>query len=372
MTSPPILCIFADSFPEDLTKQRKMKLSQFRFHLPPELVANHPPDNRDESKMIVLNRKEGTIEHKSFIDILEYFNDGDVFVINNTKVFPARLYGTKEKTGAQIEVFLLRELNHETRLWDVLVDPARKIRIGNKLYFGEDDALVAEVIDNTTSRGRTLRFLFDGPYEEFKKTIYSLGETPLPKIHKRKVLPEDEERYQTIYAKHEGAVAAPTAGLHFSRELMKRLELLGVSFAEITLHAGLGNFRTIEVEDLTKHKMDSEEVIIDSANAELINRAKEGRHKVVAIGTTSMKALETTVSITGKVKPYSGWTNKFIFPPYDFQVADAMITNLHLPQSPMMMMVAAYAGYDFLMEAYKEAIDKKYNFFTYGDAMLII
>jgi len=349
-----------------------MKLSQFRFHLPPELVANHPPDNRDESKMIVLNRKERTIEHKSFLDILEYFDDGDVFVINNTKVFPARLYGTKEKTGAEIEVFLLRELNRETRLWDVLVDPARKIRIGNKLYFGEDEALVAEVIDNTTSRGRTLRFLFDGPYEDFKKTISSLGETPLPKIHQRQVMPEDEERYQTIYAKHEGAVAAPTAGLHFSRELMKRLELLGASFAEITLHAGLGNFRTIEVEDLTKHKMDSEEVIIDSHNSMLINTAKEGRHKVVAVGTTSMKALETTVSITGKVKPYNGWTNKFIFPPYEFHVADAMISNLHLPQSPMMMMVAAYAGYDFLMEAYKEAVDKKYNFFTYGDAMLII
>ena len=349
-----------------------MKLSQFRFHLPPELVANHPHDNRDESKMIVLNRKERTIEHKSFLDILEYFNDGDVFVINNTKVFPARLYGTKEKTGAEIEVFLLRELNRETRLWDVLVDPARKIRIGNKLYFGEDEALVAEVIDNTTSRGRTLRFLFDGPYEDFKKTIYSLGETPLPKIHMREVEPSDEERYQTIYAKHEGAVAAPTAGLHFSRELMKRLELLGVSFAEITLHAGLGNFRTIEVEDLTKHKMDSEEVIIDNNNANLINGAKERRNKVVAVGTTSMKALETTVSITGKVKPYNGWTNKFIFPPYEFNVADAMITNLHLPQSPMMMMVAAYAGYDFLKEAYKEAVDKDYKFFTYGDAMLII
>ncbi len=349
-----------------------MKLSQFRFHLPPELVANHPPESRDESKMIVLNRKERTIEHKSFLDILDYFDDGDVFVINNTKVFPARLYGTKEKTGAEIEVFLLRELNRETRLWDVLVDPARKIRIGNKLYFGEDEALVAEVIDNTTSRGRTLRFLFDGPYEDFKKTISILGETPLPKIHQRQVEPEDEVRYQTIYAKHEGAVAAPTAGLHFSRELMKRLELLGISFAEVTLHAGLGNFRTIEVEDLTKHKMDSEEVVIDSLNSKLINTAKEGRHKVVAVGTTSMKALETTVSITGKVKPYSGWTNKFIFPPYEFHVADAMISNLHLPQSPMMMMVAAYAGYDFLMEAYKEAVDKKYSFFTYGDAMLII
>jgi S-adenosylmethionine:tRNA ribosyltransferase-isomerase len=349
-----------------------MKLSQFRFHLPPELIANLPPDNRDESKMIVLNRKERTIEHKSFIDILNYFSDGDVFVINNTKVFPARLYGTKEKTGAEIEVFLLRELNRETRLWDVLVDPARKIRIGNKLYFGEDEALVAEVIDNTTSRGRTLRFLFDGPYEDFKKTIYKLGETPLPKIHQRDVMPEDEERYQTIYAKHEGAVAAPTAGMHFSRELMKRLELLGVAFAEVTLHAGLGNFRAIEVEDLTKHKMDSEEVIIDASNSLIVNQAKEGKHKVCAVGTTSMKALETTVSITGKVKPYNGWTNKFIFPPYEFHVADAMITNLHMPQSPMMMMVAAYAGYDFLLEAYKEAIEKKYEFFTYGDAMLII
>jgi S-adenosylmethionine:tRNA ribosyltransferase-isomerase len=349
-----------------------MKLSQFRFHLPPELIANHPHINRDESKMIVLNRKERTIEHKSFIDILNYFNDGDVFVINNTKVFPARLHGTKEKTGAEIEVFLLRELNRETRLWDVLVDPARKIRIGNKLYFGEDEALVAEVIDNTTSRGRTLRFLFDGPYEDFKKTIYELGETPLPKIHKRDVEPEDEERYQTIYAKHEGAVAAPTAGMHFSREIMKRLELMGISFAEITLHSGLGNFRTIEVEDLTKHKMDSEEVIIDTSNANLVNKAKEGKHKICAVGTTSMKALETTVSITGKVKPFNGWTNKFIFPPYEFHVADAMFSNLHLPQSPMMMMVAAYAGYDFLIEAYKEAIDKKYNFFTYGDAMLII
>ena len=322
--------------------------------------------------MIVLNRKDGTIKHKTFGEILSHFDDGDVFVINNTKVFPARLYGTKEKTGAKIEVFLLRELNQETRLWDVLVDPARKIRIGNKLYFGEDEALVAEVIDNTTSRGRTLRFLFDGPYDEFKQTIYRLGETPLPKIHKRKVEPMDEERYQTIYAKHEGAVAAPTAGLHFSRELMKRLELLGVSFAEITLHAGLGNFRNIEVEDLTKHKMDSEEVIIDEANASIINQAKEKRKKICAVGTTSMKALETTVSITGKVKPFSGWTNKFIFPPYEFQVADAMITNLHLPQSSMMMMVAAYAGYDFLLQAYKEAVDKKYKFFTYGDAMLII
>lgn len=349
-----------------------MKLSQFKFYLPSELIAERPPENRDESKMMVLNRKTRTIEHKEFKDILNYFGDGDVFVINNTKVFPARLYGTKEKTGAKIEVFLLRELNRESRLWDVLVDPARKIRIGNKLYFGDDDSLVAEVIDNTTSRGRTLRFLFDGPYEDFKKTITDLGQTPLPKIHKRSVEPMDDIRYQTIYAKHEGAVAAPTAGMHFSRELMKRLELKGVNYAEITLHVGLGNFRTIEVEDLTKHKMDSEEMLIEESAAAIINEAKENRRKIVSVGTTSMKALETAVSISGKVKPYRGWTNKFIFPPYDFTVADALVTNFHLPMSSMMMMAAAFSGYDFLIEAYKEAINQKYKFFTYGDAMLII
>lgn len=349
-----------------------MKLSQFKFYLPSELIADRPPENRDDSRMMVLNRKTRTIEHKSFKDILGYFSDGDVFVINNTKVFPARLYGTKEKTGAKIEVFLLRELNRESRLWDVLVDPARKIRIGNKLYFGDDDSLVAEVIDNTTSRGRTLRFLFDGPYEDFKKTITDLGQTPLPKIHKRTVEPLDDIRYQTIYAKHEGAVAAPTAGMHFSRELMKRLELLGVNYAEITLHVGLGNFRTIEVEDLTKHKMDSEEMLVEETAAGIINSAKENRKKIVSVGTTTMKALETAVSISGKVKPYRGWTNKFIFPPYDFTVADALVTNFHLPMSSMMMMAAAFSGYDFLMEAYREAIDQKYRFFTYGDAMLII
>ncbi len=349
-----------------------MKLSQFKFHLPAELIADRPQENRDESKLIVLNRKNRTIEHKEFKDILDYFSDGDVFVINNTKVFPARLYGTKEKTGAKIEVFLLRELNRESRLWDVLVDPARKIRIGNKLYFGDDDNLVAEVIDNTTSRGRTLRFLFDGPYEDFKKTITELGQTPLPKIHKRPVEPLDDMRYQTIYAKHEGAVAAPTAGLHFSRELMKRMELKGISFAEITLHVGLGNFRTIEVEDLTKHKMDSEEVLIEEAAAKIINHAKENRHKIISVGTTTMKALETAVSISGKVKPYRGWTNKFIFPPYEFTVADAMITNLHMPMSSMLMMASAFSGFEFMMDAYKEAIQKKYRFFTYGDAMLII
>ena len=349
-----------------------MKLSQFRFNLPPNLIASHPPKNRDESRMMVINRKDQTIEHRLFKDILEYFRDGDVFVLNNTKVFPARLYGEKEKTGAKIEVFLLRELNRESRLWDVLVDPARKIRIGNKLYFGDDESLVAEVIDNTTSRGRTLRFLFDGPYEEFKQTIQALGKTPLPKIHEREVEPEDEERYQTIYAKHEGAIAAPTAGLHFSREIMKRLELIGVSFAEVTLHTGMGNFRPIEVEDLTKHKMDSEEMLIDENNAGIINAAKMRRNSVVAVGTTTMKALETAAIITGKVKPYKGWTNKFIFPPYDFTLADAMVTNFHLPKSPMMMQAAAFAGYDFLMKAYKEAIANKYRFFTYGDAMLII
>jgi S-adenosylmethionine:tRNA ribosyltransferase-isomerase len=349
-----------------------MKLSQFKFYLPSELVAERPLDNRDESKLMVLNRKTRTIEHKQFRDILNYFDDGDVFVINNTKVFPARLYGTKEKTGAKIEVFLLRELNRESRLWDVLVDPARKIRIGNKLYFGDDDSLVAEVIDNTTSRGRTLRFLFDGPYEDFKKTITDLGQTPLPKIHKRSVEPMDDIRYQTIYAKHEGAVAAPTAGMHFSRELMKRLELKGINFAEITLHVGLGNFRAIEVEDLTKHKMDSEEMLVEETATTIINNAKENRKKIVSVGTTTMKAIETAVSISGKVKPYRGWTNKFIFPPYDFSVADALVTNFHLPMSSMMMMASAFAGFDFLMDAYKEGINQKYKFFTYGDAMLII
>ncbi len=349
-----------------------MKLSQFKFYLPKELIASDPPKNRDESRLMVLNRKDQRIEHKNFTDILDYFGDGDVFVLNNTKVFPARLYGEKEKTGARIEVFLLRELNRESLLWDVLVDPARKIRIGNKLYFGENEELVAEVIDNTTSRGRTLRFLYDGPYEEFKTILQRLGQTPLPKIHEREVLPIDEERYQTIYAKHEGAVAAPTAGFHFSRELMKRLELIGVEFAEVTLHAGLGNFRDIEVEDLTKHKMDSEEMEILESQADIINRAKENKNKICSVGTTTMKALETAVSITGKVKPYKGWSNKFIFPPYEFSVADAMITNFHLPMSSVLMMVAAFADYDFLMKAYKVAVEEKYRFFTYGDAMLII
>jgi S-adenosylmethionine:tRNA ribosyltransferase-isomerase len=351
-----------------------MKLSQFRYHLPADLIAERPVPNRDESRLMVLDRKTQTIEHGNFKDILNYFSDGDVFVLNNTKVFPALLVGEKEKTGAKITVFLLRELNSEARLWDVLVDPARKIRIGNKLYFGDDDALVAEVIDNTTSRGRTLRFLFDGSYDEFKRTIESLGKTPLPEELQRirDIEPEDKERYQTIYAKNEGAVAAPTAGLHFSRELMKRLELQGVSFAEVTLHAGLGNFRAIDVEDLTKYKMDSEELNIDEETSQIVNSAKENKNKICVVGTTTMKAVESSVTISGMLKPYRGWSNKFIFPPYDFSIADSMVTNLHLPQSPMMMMVAAFAGYDFLMKAYREAVQQKYRFFTYGDAMLVL
>lgn len=349
-----------------------MKLSQFRFSLPSELIANYPAKNRDEARLMVLDRKTQTVEHRVFKDLVDYVKDGDVFVINNTKVFPARLYGEKEKTGAKIEVLLLRELDHDSRLWDVLVEPARKIRIGNKLYFGEGDELVAEVIDNTTSRGRTLRFLFDGTHDEFKKTITSLGNTPLPKEINRPVEPDDAENFQTIYAKVEGAVSAPTAGMHFSKILMKRLELLGASFAEITLHPGMGNFRDIEVEDLTKHKPDSEEMAIGQEACDMINDANLRHNNVFAVGTTSMKALETAVTISGKVRPFSGWTNKFIFPPYNFTVANCMITNLHLPKSPMMMEVAAFAGYDFLMKAYKEAVAEKYRFFTYGDAMLII
>lgn len=349
-----------------------MKLSQFRYTLPQELIALYPSKNRDESRLMVVDRSKGKIEHKIFKDIIDYFSEDDVIVFNNTKVFPARLYGNKEKTGAEIEVFLLRELNKEQRLWDVLVDPARKIRIGNKLYFGEDDLLVAEVIDNTTSRGRTLRFLFDGSYEEFKRTLYSLGETPLPKFINRKVEPEDGERYQTIFAKHEGAVAAPTAGLHFSRELLKRLEITGVVFSEITLHVGLGNFRSVDVEDLTKHKVDSERIIITEEAADMINVAHERRKKVCAVGTTVVRTLETSVSTNGELKPYDGWTNKFIFPPYEFKVPDMMISNLHLPYSTLLMMVAAFTGYNLCFEAYREAVKEKYRFGTYGDAMLVI
>ncbi|MFA5815498.1 MAG: tRNA preQ1(34) S-adenosylmethionine ribosyltransferase-isomerase QueA [Bacteroidales bacterium] len=349
-----------------------MKLSKFRYTLPDKLIALHPSENRDESRLLVLNRKTGEIEHKVFKDVLDYFVNNDVMVFNDTRVFPARLRGNKEKTGAEIEVFLLRELNRDQRLWDVLVDPARKIRIGNKLYFGEENMLVAEVIDNTTSRGRTLRFLFDGPYEEFKKTLFELGETPLPKFIKRDVVPEDRERYQTIFAKHEGAVAAPTAGMHFSRELMKRLEIKGVDFAFVTLHVGLGNFRSVEVEDLTKHKMDSEQIIITEEAANIVNSAKERHQRVCAVGTTTMRTLESAVSTDGFLKPYDGWTNKFLFPPYEFSVADSMISNFHLPLTTLLMMVAAFAGFDPLMNAYQVAIKEKYRFGTYGDAMLII
>ncbi|WP_297087011.1 tRNA preQ1(34) S-adenosylmethionine ribosyltransferase-isomerase QueA [uncultured Draconibacterium sp.] len=349
-----------------------MKLSKFKYNLDPEKIALHPADNRDESKLMVLNRATRTIEHKLFKDLLDYFDDKDVMVFNDTKVFPARLYGNKEKTGAEIEVFLLRELNREQRLWDVLVDPARKIRIGNKLYFGDDDLLVAEVIDNTTSRGRTLRFLYDGPYDEFKQTLYGLGETPLPKFINRPVQPEDKDRYQTIFAKNEGAVAAPTAGLHFSRELLKRLEIRGVDFSYITLHVGLGNFRSVDVEDLTKHKMDSEQIWIKDEACEMVNTAKQNKRNVCAVGTTVMRTLESSVSTQGFLKPFEGWTNKFIFPPYEFSVANSMITNLHLPYSTLLMMVAAFGGYDFVMEAYETAIKEDYRFGTYGDAMLII
>src|SRR6056297_914222 len=349
-----------------------MKLSQFNYNLPEELIALHPSYNRDESRLLVVHRDTGKFEHKVFKDVLSYFKEDDVMVFNNTKVFPARLYGNKEKTGAKIEVFLLRELNRDQRLWDVLVDPARKIRIGNKLYFGEDNSLVAEVIDNTTSRGRTLRFLFDGPYEEFKKTLYAHGETPLPKFIKREVKEEDRDRYQTIYAKHEGAVAAPTAGMHFSRELMKRLEILGVNFGFVTLHVGLGNFRTVEVEDLTKHKMDSEQILITDDAANIVNSARERKSSICAVGTTVMRTLESSVSTNGMVKPYDGWTNKFIFPPYEFSVADSMISNFHLPLSTLLMMVSAFGGYDLIKDAYQTAIKEKYRFGTYGDAMLIL
>lgn len=349
-----------------------MKLSNFSFNLPQELLAEHPAPNRDEARLMVLNRKEQTIEHKMFKDLIDYFEEDDVLVLNNTKVFPARLYGNKEKTGARIEVFLLRELNPETRLWDVLVDPARKIRIGNKLYFGEDESLVAEVIDNTTSRGRTLRFLFDGSYEEFRNKLTELGETPLPKYIKREVEPEDAERYQTIFAKKEGAVAAPTAGLHFSKHLLKRLEIKGVNFAEVTLHVGLGTFSPVEVEDLSKHKMDSEEIAIEEDAVKIINEGIAQKRRVCAVGTTVMRALESSVSSNATLNDYEGWTNKFIFPPYDFSIANMMVTNFHTPKSTLLMMVSAFAGHDFMKKAYAEAIKEKYRFYTYGDAMLII
>ncbi len=349
-----------------------MKLSKFHYTLPKELIAKHPSENRDESRLMVINREKKKIEHKIFKDVIDYFGDEDVFIFNNTKVFPARLYGYKEKTGAQIEVFLLRELNREQRLWDVLVDPARKIRIGNKLFFGENESLVAEVIDNTTSRGRTLRFLFDGNHEELKKILNDLGETPLPKFINRPVEEADKDRYQTIFAKLEGAVAAPTAGMHFSKHLMKRLEIKGVKFAEVTLHVGLGNFRSVDVEDLTKHKMDSEQIFVSEATANIVNAAKEKKKNICAVGTTVIRTIESTVSTDGQLKPIETWTNKFIFPPYDFSVATRLITNFHLPLSTPLMTATAFAGYDFMFEAYKIAIKEEYRFGTYGDAMMII
>lgn len=349
-----------------------MKLSKFKFKLPEELIAQYPARHRDESRLMVLNRKTGEIEHKLFKDVLSYFDENDLFVFNDTKVFPARMYGNKEKTGAQIEVFLLRELNQEMRLWDVLVEPARKIRIGNKLYFGEDDSLVAEVIDNTTSRGRTLRFLFDGTHEEFKQALFNLGETPLPKDIKRPVEEDDADRFQTIFAKKEGAVSVPAAGTHFSRELMKRMEIKGIETAFVTSHMSLGNFREIDVEDLTKHKMDSEQMEITQEAVNIVNAAQERHSKVCAVGVTVMRALETVVGTEGKIKPYEGWTNKFIFPPYNFTSADALITNFHLPYSTLLMVAAAFGNYDFVMKAYDIAVEEKYRFGVYGDAMLII
>ncbi len=353
----------------------RTKLSQFNFDLPKELIAQYPVENRDESRLMVINRKMGTITHRLFKDLIHYFNEEDVMIFNNTKVFPARLYGRKEKTGAKIEVFLLRELNKEARLWDVLVDPARKIRVGNKLYFSDDsenDILVAEVVDNTTSRGRTIRFLYDGTDEEFHEELGKLGTTPLPKYIDRPSEPLDRERYQTIYAKEVGAVAAPTAGLHFSRELMKRLEIKGIEFAELTLHVGLGTFRSIDVEDLSKHKMDAEYFKIDSQTVETVNNAMDKEKRICAVGTTSMRSIESAVSATNNLKEVEGWTNLFIYPPYEFNIANAMITNFHLPKSSLVIMVSAFAGTDLIKEAYAEAIKEKYRFFTYGDAMLIL
>lgn len=353
----------------------RTKLSQFNFDLPSELIAKYPEENRDESRLMVINREKGTIEHRIFKDIIEYFDEKDVFIFNNTKVFPARLYGRKEKTGAQIEVFLLRELNPDSRLWDVLVDPARKIRVGNKLYFSDEhdnDILIAEVVDNTTSRGRTIRFLYDGTDDEFQEELNRLGNTPLPKYISRPAEALDKERYQTIYAKELGAVAAPTAGLHFSKELMKRLEIKGIDFAELTLHIGLGTFRNIEVEDLSKHKMDAEYFKVLNGAVDLVNVAKQEKRKICAIGTTSVRSIESAVSAEGLLKTAEGWTNKFIYPPYNFQIANSMVTNFHLPKSSLLIMISAFGGNELIKEAYVEAVKEKYRFFSYGDAMLIL
>ncbi len=349
-----------------------MKLSQFKFKLPEELIAQYPTEERDESRLMVVNRKTGEIEHRIFKDVIHYFDENDLLVLNDTKVFPARLYGNKEKTNARIEVFLLRELNAEHKLWDVLVEPARKISIGNKLYFGEDESMVAEVIDNTTSRGRTLRFLYDGSHEEFKKALFDLGQTPLPLYIEREPVESDEERFQCIFAKNEGAVVAPAAGLHFSREVLKRMEIKGINYDFLTLHFGLGNFREIDVEDLTKHRMDSEQMEVSAELVKLVNSTKDSGHRVCAVGASVLRALSTAVSMNGHIKEYSGWTNKFIFPPYEFTVADSLISNFHMPYSTMLMMVAAFGNYDIVMNAYNEAVKEKYRFGVYGDAMLIL
>lgn len=353
----------------------KAKLSLFNYDLPEKFIAQYPTKERDKSRLMVVHRESGKIEHKIFKDVLGYFDDGDTLIFNNTKVFPARMFGIKEKTEANIEVFLLRELNKENKLWDVLVDPARKIRVGNKLFFKNasgEDKLVAEVVDNTTSRGRTIRFYFDGTEDEFRDILQELGRTPLPKYIKRDIEEVDLERYQTIFAKETGAVAAPTAGLHFSRELMKRLEIKGINFAEITLHVGLGTFRSIDVEDLSKHKMDAEYFQVKDKAVEIVNKAKESNRKVCSVGTTSMRSIESAVSANGLLKPAEGWTNKFIFPPYEFNIANCMITNFHLPKSSLLIMVAAFGGIELIMDAYQEALKEKYRFFSYGDAMLII
>ncbi|MBR5030374.1 MAG: tRNA preQ1(34) S-adenosylmethionine ribosyltransferase-isomerase QueA [Muribaculaceae bacterium] len=349
-----------------------MKLSEFDNGMPSELIALHPAQNRDEARLMVLHRKTGEIEHRIFKDIIHYFDDQDSFIFNDTMVFPAKLNGNKEKTGAKIEVFLLRELNADNKLWDVLVEPARKIRIGNKLYFGLDEGMVAEVIDNTTSRGRTLRFLYDGDHDEFKSNLYALGHTPLPYYITREVEPEDEQNYQTIFASKEGAVVAPAAGLHFSRELLKRMEIKGICDEYITVHMGLGSFRNIDVEDLSKHRMDSEQVIIPGDVAQRVNDRRDADHKVCAIGVSTLRAMESSVSMNGHIKPFDGWTNKFIFPPYEFTTADALVTNFHTPYSVMLMLTCAFGGYEQVMDAYKVAIDEKYKFGAYGDAMLIL
>ena len=347
-----------------------MKLSDYNKPIPEELVAQYPAEPRDSARMMVVNRATRTIEHRAFRDILNYFGEGDSLILNDSKVFPARLYGSKEKTGAQIEVFLLRELNKDSRLWDVVVDPARKIRVGNKLYFG--DELVAEVVDNTTSRGRTIRFLFDGTEQEFAQVIDNLGEMPLPLYIKRKTEKADREHYQTVFANKKGSVAAPDANLHFTREVLKRLELQGVEHAFVTLHTGLGSFREVEVEDLSKHKMDSEFFEISKVASEIVNRSKAARKKVCVVGATVMRAVESSVSASKNLNPGQGWTDKFIFPPYDFSIGNCFLTNFHPPRSTTLMMTSAFMDYELMTQAYEEAVKEKYRFFCYGDALLIL